>query len=75
MPALWALTDYFPSRNFSVTVLILLFYSKMVKQINLSRVVHDDFCDDGALFALRRGPKSFSCYKLMREGEQLPPET
>lgn len=54
----WALIDYFASRNFSVTVLIVLVYSKMLKQINLSRVVPDDFSDNGTT-CIKEGTKNF----------------
>lgn len=58
MLALWTLTYYFASRNFSITMLILLFFLKMLKQINLLRVVHDAFCDNGTIFVME-GTKLF----------------
>lgn len=58
MLALWVLTYYFASRNFLITMLILLFYLKMLKQINLLRVVHDAFCYNGIMFIME-GTKHF----------------
>ena len=58
MLALQVLTDNFASRNFSIAVPILLFYSKMLKKINLLRVVCDDSCDNGTI-CIKEGIRNF----------------
>lgn len=66
-PTFWALTDYFASRNFSVTVLIVLVYSKMLKQINLSRVVPHDFSDNGTTY-IKEGTKNLFIVQIDERG-------